>query len=420
MKARYPFFTLLFFLFSQSINAESVKLVKKKKARQRQTETSDKNPNSQQELQEHILTNMGFGKGLSFETSDKQNFLNMRVRFQERATETVKQEEGEKQTEGLEFQARRARLVFSGNFLGKDWQYYVQLSFSNLDMEEDRPVPLRDASLSYTKFNNVNIKVGQMKVPYNRQRFISDGLQEFVDRTVSNEELNLDRDVGVLVSSSNLFGWNCLGYSAGVFGGEGRNRSSNSSGVLTSAKFTYYPLGVFSDNGEPDLEHSTKPKLALSVAGANNQNTNRELSTHGDTYQFARFDYTNTGAEFLFQWKGLSASGEYLTRKANSPFMEKEIGNQTLKEYSRSVKGGFFQLGYLFKNNLGVALRYSEYRPWGKTDPKLTYSRERGLAVSYYLKDHNLKIQADYAYLEGGYVDSLGSHRIRAQIQVFL
>ncbi|TGL58751.1 porin [Leptospira sarikeiensis] len=419
---------LFIFLISQSLVAKTgkeplpkvkTKISKKRKARVEQENTLTSNE-SNLEFQETVLTSMGFGKGLSFETVDKQNFLNMRVRFQERATETLRSEEGEKPKDEFELQTRRARLVFSGNFLGKFWQYYIQLSFSNLDMEEDRPVPLRDASLSYTRFNNANIKIGQMKVPFNRQRFISDGLQEFVDRTVANEELNLDRDVGVLVSSTNLFGWNCLGYSAGIFGGDGRNRTSNASGALTSGKLTYYPLGTFADNGEPDLEHTEKPKLSISIAGANNRNTNRELSTHGDTYQFARFDYTHTGAEFLFQWKGFSASGEYMTRKANSPFEEKVIVSQTLTEYSRSVKGGFFQVGYLFKNNLGLALRYSEYKPWGKTDPKLTFSRERGVALSYYLKDHNLKFQADYAYLEGGYVDNIGSHRIRAQIQVFL
>ncbi len=371
------------------------------------------------QTKENVLLDMGFGQGVSFQTSDQENFLNVRARFQERATETIAREKNQTREE-TELQTRRARLILSGNFLGKDWQYYLQLSFSNLDMEEDRPVPLRDATISYTKWENANIKIGQMKIPFNRQRLISDGLQEFVDRTAVNDELNLDRDVGILISSNNIFDWNSLGYSAGIFGGDGRNRTSDASGVLMSGKITYSPLGVFQDNGEPDLGHSRKPKLSFSLAGAFNHNTNRTLSTHGDTYEFSRFNYAHTGAEFLFQWRGFSVSGESISRKANSPFIEKTIDNNVRREYSRSVKGGFIQIGYLFKNNFGIAARYGEYRPWGKTDPKLIYSKERGIAFSYYMRKHNLKFQADYAYLDGGTVDNLGSHRIRAQVQIFL
>ncbi|WP_084680500.1 porin [Leptospira wolffii] len=369
--------------------------------------------------QDNVLLDMDFGKGISLQTPDLQSFLNIRARLQERATETIVHEQDDTREE-TELQTRRARLTLAGNFLGKDWQYYIQFSFSNLDMEKDRPVPLRDASISYTGFRNANLKIGQMKVPFNRQRFISDGVQEFVDRTMANDELNLDRDVGILVSSGDLFGLDRFGYSAGIFGGDGRNRTSEASGVLLSGKLTYFPIRTFQDNGEPDLKRTDRPNLSFSLMGASNRNTNRDHSTFGNTYEFARFDYSHAGAEFLFQWKGVSVSGESVARKANSPFVEKTIGTETHREYSRSVKGGFLQIGYLFPNNLGVAIRYSEYRPWGKTDPKLVYSKERGVALSYYMREHNLKFQADYAYLDGGTVENLGSHRIRAQIQIFL
>lgn len=391
----------------------SVKKAKKRKRNAEEILTVQAKP------KENVLLEMDFGKGISLQTPDLQSFLNIRARLQERATETIVHEQDDTREE-TELQTRRARLTLAGNFLGKNWQYYIQFSFSNLDMEKDRPVPLRDANLSFTGFRNANLKIGQMKVPFNRQRFISDGVQEFVDRTVANDELNLDRDVGILVSSGDLFGLDRFGYSAGIFGGDGRNRTSDASGVLVSGKLTYFPIGTFQDNGEPDLKRTDRPNLSFSLMGASNRNTNRDHSTFGNTYEFARFDYSHAGAEFLFQWKGVSVSAESVARKANSPFVEKTIGTETHREYSRSVKGGFLQIGYLFPNNLGVAIRYSEYRPWGKTDPKLVYSKERGVALSYYMREHNLKFQADYAYLDGGTVENLGSHRIRAQIQIFL
>ncbi|WP_411824117.1 porin [Leptospira sp. 'Mane'] len=360
---------------------------------------------------------MAFGKGLDFESPEEDASLNLRLRFQGRYTQGNSTNPDGDPTE---LQLRRARIALRGYVMNKDWQYYMQLGFSDQDMEKDRPVPLRDAVLTYAKYRDFNISGGQMKVPFNRERVISDGIQEFVDRTISNGELNLDRDVGVQVFSNNFLDLNHFGYNVGVFGGDGRNKTSHSPGVLSIAKLTYYPLGCYTDTGEPDLDYSSSPKLSFSVFGAKNVNTNRTLSTFGDTYDFARFTYNHSGAEFVLKWIGFSFSGEYLVRDADAAYREKEIGNQLKREYSRSARGEMIQFGYLLTQKLGVAFRFSEYYPIAKTDPTLTYSRERGIALSYYIQDHNLKIQADYSHQDGEVTQNYGSEQFRIQMQIYL
>lgn len=360
---------------------------------------------------------MIFGKGLNVESADGDLSLNFRLRFQGRFTQE-NETGGDSSQNSSEFQIRRARLSFRGHLLDKNYQYYVQLGFSDQDMEKNRPVPLRDAVFTYSKYRNLKIAFGQMKVPFNRERVISDGIQQFVDRTISNNELNVDRDVGIQFFSNDFLGWNRIGYSFGVFGGDGRNKTSSASGLFSVGKLTYYPLGTYTDSGEPDLEYSKYPKLSLSLAGGKNVNTNRSLSTFGEEFQFARFTYAHSGADFVFKWLGFSLSGEYLTRNADAPYRERETSLGIEREYSRSVSGGMLQTGYLLTRQIEFSIRYSEYRPKGNTDPNLIYSRERNFAISYYLNKHDLKLQADYAYLEGE-VAKNGAHQFRAQLQVY-
>ncbi|MCI0627764.1 MAG: hypothetical protein L0387_39965, partial [Acidobacteria bacterium] len=151
-------------------------------------------------------------------------------RFQFRATE--KWVTSEPESLSSEFMIRRARLDFAGNLFNQNWNYRIQLAFSNLDMEPDRAVPLRDAYVTWSRFRDSNIRMGQMKVPFDRQRVTSSSALQMVDRSIVVDELNLDRDVGIQILSKDFLGLGRLTYQAGVFGGDGRNRTSDAPGVL--------------------------------------------------------------------------------------------------------------------------------------------------------------------------------------------
>ncbi|HMV43318.1 MAG TPA: porin, partial [Leptospiraceae bacterium] len=134
------------------------------------------------------------GRGLYVKTEDSQFTMQMRARIQARYTYQAVSEDSKSDQEGAEI--RRLRLVTRGNIYGKEWTYYIQLGVANQDMET-RPIPLRDAVINYNKWSDFRISMGQMKVPFNRQRLTSSSALQMVDRSIVNSELNLDRNIGI-------------------------------------------------------------------------------------------------------------------------------------------------------------------------------------------------------------------------------
>ncbi len=369
------------------------------------------------------------GEGFTITSDDGDSLINLRIRAQLLASQTVVPED--RSLDSSNFSTRRMRLMARGKLKGDEWHYYVQLGFAERDMEPDQRIPLKDSILTYNGWNTVKFSFGQMKLPFNRQRLNSSAALQLVDRSIVNAELNLDRDIGIQMFTHNLFGVSDLfGVNVGVFSGNGRNRTDTGPGLLAIAKITYFPFGNFLNNrlagvddellSEGDFKRHKQPKIALALGGAYNSNTNRAQSTIGRVYEFSRFNYTHALAEFLVKWQGWSFSTEGIARQANFPYQEKVTQNgQLLREYSRSAFGYFFQLAYLFESNWEFALRWGEIRPAKETDPNLVYSREAGGGFSYYFSRHNLKWQADYFKLTGNPDRLADSHEFRIQLQLF-
>jgi hypothetical protein len=356
------------------------------------------------------------GKGLDFRSSDDSTRLNLRARLQLRFSQ-FSSEPGEP-PEVSEFQARRIRVLFQGH-VQTDWHYYLQLSFANLDNEPDLRIPLRDAYVTYARLRDLNIRSGQMKVPFGRQRVVSSSALQMVDRSITSGELNIDRDVGVQLLSDDLFGsGGKLAYNLGVFSGDGRNRVATAPGVLFVARASVRPFGAFDDFVEGDLQRACKPRLALAVAVAHNNNTNRERSTLGGTYELGRFDYRHAVADVMFKYAGFSLISEIMYRKASERFVEaiNDMG-ELQREYARDAWGFYAQAGYFVTDSLELTGRYSDLRPRNGTDPDLVRVQELGGGTSWYIEKHDLKLQADYFYLFG---DAAGRHQARLQLQLFL
>src|SRR5690606_21385628 len=121
-----------------------------------------------------------FGKGVTIGTADETFTLNIRARMQVQAA--YYEADDETEADLTQLQVRRARVVFQGNALGPELTYYLQLAFSNRDSEPDVRLPLRDAYFTYAPHTSVNLRIGQMKVPYGRQRVVSSSAQGMVDR----------------------------------------------------------------------------------------------------------------------------------------------------------------------------------------------------------------------------------------------
>jgi Phosphate-selective porin O and P len=357
---------------------------------------------------------VGLGRGITIRSADDRASMTIRVRIQTRATAADTAPDTLPATS--EVLVRRARLVLLGNAAGPTFTYYVQLSFANLDNEADLRLPLRDAYVTWSSRRDLNVRVGQMKVPFSRQRVVSSSALQMVDRSIVVSELNLDRDVGVQIFSKDLLGVGKLGYAVGLFGGEGRNRLGRAAGLLYAARLEAWPFGAFDDYAEADLRRLDTVRLAVGVSAGYNQNTNRPRSTIGTPDPAGDVDYRHAAADVTVKWRGWSLTSEVLHRTAGK-LWSPNTGEGTLPA-SRSGWGAYLQSGMMLGARWEVTARVSRLAPARGTDPTFTRARETGAGLSYYLHGHDLKVQGDYARVtEAG--SGRTTQQARAQLQLF-
>lgn len=364
-----------------------------------------------------------FGKGVTMSSPGGAFSLTMRGRLQFRGS--VQETANEDEPVDLSFQIRRARLVFLGELFRPDLQFYIQLGFSPTDMEPDLLVPLRDAALSWTAFRDFGVRIGQMKVPFNRERVISSSALQLTDRSIVNGELTLDRDVGVQVYSNDLFGLGgVLAYQAGVFGGDGRNRINEDMGLLYVARMQVQPFGFFDDGySEADLVRSPLPRISFGAGVAFNHQARRQKSTHGTFYEHSTYDEAHAEADLIVKWWGFSLQSEVLLRQAVSPTQVLFVDGEPSAELPRSGSGFMVQGGYLFPIGLEIAARFAMIEPLiveflRRSESALGHERELAGAMGWYIMDHNLKVQGEVARLfDEDWMNA--KHVGRVQVQVF-
>lgn len=383
------------------------------------------------------------GKGLEFKSEDGDFSLKAGLRAQFLYQFRTREEE-----DRHAFLVRRARLSFAGNMWGAT-TYKVELAFSPRDVsrqsvdvggmpdpavtEDGEPAelaterdvvrtsPLLDWYVRFEQMRDLSLAVGQMKIPFSRQRSVSSGSLQFVDRALTNGAFTLDRDIGLDLFSSDLGGLGMLRYHAGIFIGEGRNSSDRTlgagdSGFVYNARFEVLPLGDFKDYSEADHERSDAPRLALGVgyallqSDATSPYADEALGRMtGGAEQTPVVDFTahNFTADAVFKLSGLSAQTAFHLRDVAGL----DGGNEGI--------GFLLAAGYLF-GALPVEVAAQYALTHARTGSSLGNENELGAALSYYLAEHPLKVQLDLFQLWDGSDFSGGDQRLRVQLQAAL
>jgi hypothetical protein len=319
-----------------------------------------------------------------------------------------------------ELNIRAARLVALGNLFTPDFRYFLQFAFGPAEFETSSASPLFDAYVEYTFHRDLQIRAGQYFVPFDRARTIREFTLQLVDRPQVIGEFNLDRDVGLTLLSQDLFGLDGrLGYALGIFGGAGRNRVGGEPfGFLYVGRLSYRPFRGFDDDVEADIARLHKPRLALGVAGAYNQKTQRQRSTTGATFKLDGFNYAHVAGDIVFKYAGISFLGEVICRRASTDSHKGTVDDESVIEWSRSGWGYVVQTGMMLTSMVEVAARWNQLFALDHTDPALTklaedQGREAGGGINLYLNGHLLKLQADYSVRLG---DADPIHLVRLQL----
>lgn len=350
-----------------------------------------------------------FGSGWEFRTADGKNMLALRFRMQNRADviHTVDPAPGTPEW-AHEMQVRRMRVRLNGHVVDPKLRYLVQLSFSRRDMDWDasqQPNVLRDAMITYDVLPNWQVGFGQGKLPGNRQRVVSSGDLQFVDRSIVNAAFNVDRDFGFQTQYRAKLGDQLLIAKAAVISGEGRNGNARSDGRLaTAARVEWLPFGEFSRSGdyfESDLAREPSPKLSIGYAYAAFPGTYRANGTVGTFFTEdgtrsgtpARTDMDLHFADAVFKWQGWSAYVEWARRDATRVIMNS-------KQAALEGQGYNVQLGRMVSDDKEVALKHSAVLPRGLSVGRYSEDRDWAAVFNWFVNGHRVKLQGEVGLIE--------------------
>jgi phosphate-selective porin OprO and OprP len=351
-----------------------------------------------------------FGKGVSLTAKDSSMSMKITFRFQTLfvGQQTLTDKGTMADDFSSQFLIRRSRIKMDGWVLNPNVVYKIELALSNRDIGQGKingdeanfnagSNIVLDAVMKWRFAKNTELWVGQTKLPGNRDRVISSQQMQFVDRSLLNNEFNLDRDVGFHLRHKTKLGEKFVTNEiVCITMGEGRNvTSKNDDGYCYTGRFEMLPFGEFTNKGDysgSDLEREQTSKLSVGVTYDYNDDARRTRGQLGSFIvpdSLVR-DIQSIQSDFMFKLKGFSMMGEYAKRF---------VADQDPSVYYVGT-GYNIQAGYLFKNNIELAFRYSQLRPdkWNISDHHLVSGNKTSqftLGLSKYIVKHSLKIQTD-------------------------
>jgi len=308
---------------------------------------------------------------------------------------------------------RRARLKFSGFAYSPKLKYKLELGLSNRDIGKassftnEAPKYILDAVVKWNFSGNFVLWFGQTKLPGNRERVISSGDLQQVDRSLLNSRFNIDRDMGFqLRHHFNLTDTFIVKEMFAVSQGEGRNiTTGNLGGHQYTSRVELLPFGKFTSKGDyrgSDLKFEPTPKLALGFTYDFNNDAVKNRSNQGSYMtNDTGFYSTNISTVFvdaMYKHRGFSVMAEYAYRDAEDAFAKNSDGTLTgdVVQVGNALN---LQTGYLLSKTLEISGRYTNI-DWDSDITGKGAENQYTLGLSKYIVGHKLKVQTDVSYLD--------------------
>lgn len=371
-----------------------------------------------------------FGKGL-FNLVGQDSTWSMKValRFQSLAISKWDVNNGLSNNE-TSMLIRRSRLKFDGFAFSPKLKYKLEIGLSNRDQSggsaeytSGSPRAVMDAVLKWNFHEEFVLWVGQTKLPGNRERVISSGNLQMVDRSLLNSRFNIDRDIGIqLRHKTKLSDKFLMKEILAISQGEGRNvTSGNEGGHQYTARVELFPFGDFASKGDykgSDLKFEPTPKLSMAFGYNVNKDAVRTRGNQG-SYMVNDAGLYSTDVSTLFidamyKHKGFSFMAEYADRDADNPFATNSDGTLT-SDVIQVGKGLNLQTGYLISKTMEISSRYTNVT----LDRNITgkgAENQYTLGLSKYFAGHKLKVQTDLSYTDIGFKTNQLMYRFQVDI----
>lgn len=354
-----------------------------------------------------------FGKGL-FNLVGKDSSFTMKIATRMQFLSTSQWDiDGGLTNRSSSNMVRRARLKFDGFAYTPKLKYKLELGLSNRDISgasqftHNAPRYILDAVIKWNFHENFVLWVGQTKLPGNRERVISSGNLQQVDRSLLNSRFNIDRDMGIqLRHHFNLTDKFIVKEMFAISQGEGRNvTTGNLGGYQYTSRVEVLPFGNFTSKGDysgSDLKFEKKPKFALGFTYDYNNNAVKNRSNMGSYMTtdvgFHETDITTIFVDAMYKHRGFSVMAEYAKRTADDPYARNS--DNTLTGAVVQVGNALnLQTGYMLSKTFELSGRFTNVNfddiVVGKGD-----ENQYTLGLSKYIVGHKLKVQSDFSYLE--------------------
>jgi phosphate-selective porin OprO/OprP len=317
----------------------------------------------------------------------------VKLRAQLRLTSTHIESGFTNADEDREAKVNRSRIKVGGMLITPQLDYYTEYDFPS--------EKLLDLRFSYKlKELPMNIRIGQWKVPYNRERIDSSGKQQFIDRSIANKWFTLDRQRGVAfyghIAEQTSFDST---YNFAITQGTGRNGEGSSDKPQWLARWEWNFLKRATVFSQSNAAKNDVPIGSLTFGASESHGVYTAFSSAGggqlpgftsgdeDAYEISQYMQ-----ETYFQHQGFSWQQELHTKKVE----DRRDGTET------NITGGYMQAGYFpaahwdnWPQPLEFAIRFAKVR---LTESQSGDHKETSLVMNWFLSGHNNKISVDYSF----------------------
>ncbi|UII26830.1 OprO/OprP family phosphate-selective porin [Fulvivirga maritima] len=310
------------------------------------------------------------------------------------------------------FKINRARLKVGGHaykpWLKYYWEY--ELGRSNL----------LDFRIMVERWKWFNVKIGQWKVEFNRERRISSGVQQMVDRSILNRAFTVDRQQGVEIygrlDGPSVADFN---YWAGIFTGTGRGTQENDDkNLMYFGRLQWNVTGENLGFKSSDLSIHKTPEAIIALSAVTNRSGYTRFSSSGGGYlqgfengQAGQYRINQINLETAFVYNGFSWQSEL----HNKEIIDKINKNTT------TLRGFYLQAGYLAHQSihwwpepLEIAFRYSNYSPDTDLDNNL---EEASVAMNWFFTGHRNKLSMEVSQFDIQTSDYQTADELRFRVQ---
>jgi hypothetical protein len=314
---------------------------------------------------------------------------------------------------GDELELRRARIKAEGNLGSPNVEFYFEH-----ELTED--APLLDLRVDVVLPESFQLRIGQYKVLYNRERVDSSGKQTFAERSISTYAFTLDRQRGLTLAKhwapdTTANQWLMLG----VFEGDSRDPGPRGDEPMYVARWQWHFLGPDLPFSQSDLKFRDTPAASFALAAATVRGPYTRFSSSGggqlDGFEAGgdeRYRLTQWLQEFAWHYRGIAIQQEYHVKQID----DRDLGTDS------TLRGGYLQIGKAWHMALlgphvpvEIAARYAHV-DWNDTPHDRT-EREYTLAANVFFDGHNSKLTADVSRLELDYAGAASRSDTRWRLQ---